>query len=123
MFGISDHDDTFEDITTYHDLYNAQWRCLNERCGADTRLPPAGDEGSAFPIPRSTNADARGLVQYWTSVVVAADAMPTQDFLRTVDDFERLTAGVAASDVYSQNNELWRALQRLATPERIGSVR
>lgn len=119
MLGIRDHGDHFDDITTYDDLYNAQWRCLNDRCGADTRLPPADDEGSAFPIPRTTNAEVRGLVQYWTSVVIAADTMPTQDWIRTVDDFERLTAGAAASDVYVQNNELWRALQRVATSERI----
>jgi len=121
MLGISERDDHFEGVTTYDDLYNAQWRYLNDRCGADTRPPPIDCEGSSFPIPRTTNADVRGLVQYWMSVIVAAEVMPTQDFQRTADDVERLTSGATPSDVYSQNNELWRALKRVATPQRIVS--
>ncbi len=119
MLGINERDDHFEDVTTYNDLYNAQWRYLNDRCGADTRPPPADGEGSSFPIPRTTNADALGLAKYWMTVVMAAEVMPSQDFLRTVDDVQRLTTGATPSDVYSQNNELWRALKQVATPQRI----
>ncbi|MBA2538989.1 MAG: hypothetical protein H0V17_05085 [Deltaproteobacteria bacterium] len=119
MLGINERDEHFEGVTTYNDLYNAQWRYLNDRCGADTRPPPVDHEGSSFPIPRTTNADARGLVEYWLSVIVAAEAMPSQDFIRTAHDVDRLTSGATPSDVYSQNNELWRALKRVATPQRI----
>lgn len=123
MLGISDRDDHFVGVTTYNDLYNAQWRYLNDRCGADTLPLPGDHEEAAFPIPRTTNADVRGLVQYWMTVVVAAEAMPTQDFLRTIEDFERLTAGAVASEIYAQNTELWHALKRVATHEQIGFAR
>jgi hypothetical protein len=119
MLGIIERDDHFEGVTTYDDLYNAQWRYLNDRCGADTCPPPADHEGSTFPIPRTTNADARGLARYWRGVVAAADAVPSHEFLRTVDDVERLTAGATPSDLYAQNNELWRALKRVATRRQI----
>jgi hypothetical protein len=115
MLGISERDDHFEGVTTYNDLYNAQWRYLNDRCGADSCPPPPDHEGSTFPIPRTTNADARELVQCWMRVIVDAEAMPSQGWWRAVEDVARLTSGATPTDVYSLNNELWRALKQVAT--------
>jgi len=116
MLGMNERDGHFEGVTTYHDLYNAQWRYLNDRRGADTMAPTPGHEGSSFPIPRATNADVRKLVSYWSGVAASVDPIIADDWQRTVDKFELLTKNTTPGEMYSGNNDLWHVLQKFAGP-------
>ncbi len=115
MYGLVHGEGDFEDVTTYRDLYNAQWRYIADRRGTDTMMPPAQLEGSAFPIPRATNADVLGIVTYWADALASSTDAHWQRVAA-----EALLASKAGfpSAVYANNNELWRVLQKVAHPQR-----
>ena len=116
MYGLNDGEGDFAHVATCRDLYNAQWRSIAELRGTDTMAPPASLAGSAFPIPRSTNADVLRLVDYWVEALAAAGNPPTH-WQRVVDDVARLAKPAFPSAVYANNNELWHMLQNVARPQ------
>lgn len=116
MIGMNEQDGHFDGVTSYRDLYNAQWRYLNDKRGADTQA--STDRAGSFPIPRATNEDVRALVSYWSGVL---RGKVSNVWTRTVEDVERLTRSATPSAVYSNNTDLWHVLKAIAGPGAVTS--
>src|SRR5205823_2420868 len=55
----------FDNVKTFDDLYNAQFKYLRELRGFDNLNPEPGMGGANDQIPRTTNGDVVLLADYW----------------------------------------------------------
>ena len=110
----------FDEVLTFDDLYNAQFKHLRDLRGSDLMKPNAGMAGVERPIPRTTNADVVALAEYWTKQLGAVKTIMGTDYVTKVwraatADVDQLARHAAdPNSAYAKNNAFWRAFSTTA---------
>ena len=109
----------FDDVRTFDDLYNAQFKHLREQRGFDNLTPDPGTAGVERQIPRTTNADVVALADYWTPQLADVKHIMGTDRVTAMwraatADVGQLARRAAPNAVYAKNNTFWRALSQTA---------
>jgi lysozyme family protein len=110
----------FQGVTGYLDLYLAQLQHLAKVRGMDRRAPEPGMTGGVRVIPRTTLADVKQLVAFWSVQLNAVKKIiehesVAQKWNAAVADLEALSKRANPDAIYVNNHALWRALAKVAT--------
>jgi len=111
----------FDNVHTFDDLYNAQYKHLLGLRGFDELDPPPYDENSYGSlgvnkkIPRTTNTDVLALAGYWGKQLkdvkeVFGHAGIEKRWDRLMADVGKLAMYGTPTAVYPENNRFWRCL-------------
>ncbi len=111
----------FENIQTYHDLYEAQLKHLIEMRGADELDPVPLDDnsygtgGMKKKIPRATNLDVLSLAGYWGTQLDDVKKVFGRDGIelrwnRAFQEVMKLAMYADPTKVYAKNNQFFREL-------------
>ena len=111
----------FDNVRTFDELYNAQYKYLLELRGYDEPEPPPYDEssygslGTKKKIPRTTNNDVLALAGYWGKQL--ADVKEVFGHAGIEKRWDRLMTDIGKhamygnpTAVYTENNRFWRCL-------------
>lgn len=115
----------FDNIRTYDDLYNAQYKYLLELRGYDELEPPPYDEngygslGIKKKIPRTTNTDVLALAGYWGKQLddvkeVFGHEGIEKRWSRLMADLGKHAMYGNPTAIYPENNRFWRCLKDTA---------
>ncbi len=115
----------FDNVKTFDDLYNEQFKYLAQLRGFDELDPVPFDEnsyGTGGPkkkIPRTTNLDVLALAGYWGKQLedikeVFGHAGIEKRWSALMTDVGKLAMYGNPTAVYPQNNKFWRALFQTA---------
>jgi hypothetical protein len=109
----------FDNVKSYSDLYFAEYKYLIEKRGADKKPPPPGAAGFEKDIPRTTNTDVIALAAYWSQRLADVKHVMGREGIEnawkaTLTDLDAIAKHGKPDDVYSKNNEFWRALANTA---------
>jgi hypothetical protein len=110
-------------------MWDGQQAEMIKRYGFDVREPTAGMMGRPMKVPRTTNAEAVGIADYWTKQLQAfivktvlgdtTNSMgldgQSKRWSAVLDDIEHLARAGKPDEVYAKNHELWREALGLAT--------
>jgi len=107
------------DVSSFDELYSAQFNYLREQRGADDKEPEPGMVGFKRPIPRSTNADVIALADYWTKQLNSVKKVfghdgVAQRWKLALADVDALARKGTPSAIYAKNNAFWRQMSELA---------
>jgi hypothetical protein len=111
----------FDNIQTYHDLYEAQIKHLIETRGADElEAPPLDDNsygtsGIKKKIPRATNLDVLALAGYWGTALDDVKEVFGREGIerrwnRAMQDVVKLAMHADPTKPYPKNNQFFREL-------------
>lgn len=108
----------------YDDVYFKQITEFRKLRGFDELAEEPGMYGGVVKIPRTTNADVIGLVEYWDKALYNAiprweDALGREDdvvrrWKQTRADVEQHRSPFTLGAIYPKNNRFWREVKRLA---------
>ncbi len=109
----------FDNVKTFDDLYNEQFKYLRTLRGVDLKDPEPGMGGANKQIPRTTNGDVVLLADYWKKQFAGIKqvfghdgvAKRWRDALADVDAIARKGDPNA---IYPKNNGFWRVLLNTA---------
>ncbi|HLL23852.1 MAG TPA: hypothetical protein VK427_17055 [Kofleriaceae bacterium] len=109
----------FDNVKTFDDLYNEQFKFLRTLRGVDHKDPEPGMGGANKQIPRTTNGDVVLLADYWSKQFrdvkeVFGHAAVAQRWKETLVDVDAIARKGDPNAVYPKNNGFWRALQSTA---------
>jgi len=109
----------FDNVKTFDDLYNEQFKYMRQLRGVDEMQPESGMLGAKKNIPRTTNADVVLLADYWGKQLANVKKVFGHDSVekRWRDAKADVDATARSGDpnaVYPKNNGFWRALQETA---------
>jgi hypothetical protein len=109
----------FDGVKTFDELFVAQLKYLGELRGTDRMKPEPGMTGAEKAIPRSTNADAVLLADYWSKQLsgvkqVMGHAGVVKTWKAALADIDKLARKADPKSMYPKNNGFWRALQQTA---------
>jgi hypothetical protein len=111
----------FDNVRTFDELYNAQYKYMLEQRGSDEMDAPPLDEssygtfGTKKKIPRTTNADVVLLAGYWGKQLADVKEIFGHESIEKKWDLLMKDVGKLAmyqnpTAVYPQNNKFWRCL-------------
>lgn len=109
----------FDNVKTYDDLYNEQFKFLRTLRGVDSKDPEPGMGGANKPIPRTTNGDVVLLADYWNKQlggvkkVFGHDAVEKR-WKEALVDINAIARKADPNAVYPKNNGFWRVLMNTA---------
>jgi hypothetical protein len=109
----------FDNVKTFDDLFNEQFKYLRELRGADKLKPDAGASGPDKLIPRTTNADVIALADYWSKQLASVKkvfgaAGVEERWGAAMTDVNAVARKGDPNALYPKNNAFWRALQPTA---------
>ncbi len=105
----------FENVKTYDDLYNKQFKFLRTLRGVDRKDPEPGMGGANKQIPRTTNGDVVLLANYWNKQfggikeVFGHEGVATR-WKAALVDVDAIARKGDPNALYPKNNGFWRAL-------------
>ena len=107
------------DVSSFDELYSAQFNYLREQRGANDKDPEPGMVGFKRSIPRSTNADVVALADYWTRQLDSVKKVfghegVAQRWKLALADVDALARKSAPSAIYPKNNAFWRQMSEVA---------
>ena len=105
----------FDNVKTYDDLYNEQFKYLRQLRGVDDLEPEPGMLGAKKQIPRTTNADVVLLADYWAKQLsdvkeVFGHASVEKRWKDAMADVNAVARTGDPNAVYPKNNGFWRAM-------------
>ena len=106
----------FDNVKTYDDLYNAQFKFLRDLRGYDDKNPEPGmGGGNNKRIPRTTNGDVILLADYWSKQLsdvkeVFGAAGVEKRWKDALVDIDTIARKGDPNALYPKNNGFWRAL-------------
>ena len=110
----------FDNVKTYDDLYNAQFKFLRDLRGFDDRDPEPGMAGAnGKRIPRTTNGDVVALADYWSTQLsdvkqVFGAAGVEKRWKEALVDVDAIARKGDPNALYPKNTGFWRALLKTA---------
>ncbi len=109
----------FDNVKTFDDLYNEQFKYLRTLRGVDSKDPEPGMGGANKPIPRSTNGDVVLLADYWNKQFAGIKQVfghegVAKRWKEALVDVDAIARKGDPNAVYPKNNGFWRVLVNTA---------
>ncbi|MDQ3369649.1 MAG: hypothetical protein M3680_29825 [Myxococcota bacterium] len=105
----------FDNVKTYDDLYNEQFKFLRTLRGVDHKDPEPGMGGANKQIPRTTNDDVMLLADYWNKQFggikeVFGHEAVAKRWREALVDIDAIARKGDPNAAYPKNNGFWRVL-------------
>lgn len=109
----------FDNVKTFDDLYNEQFKYLKQLRGVDELEPEPGMLGAKKQIPRTTNGDVVLLAEYWSKQLASVkEVFGHEEVEKRWKDAKADVDAIARKGdpnaVYPKNNGFWRAMSHTA---------